>query len=359
MLKSSHPVNIEQEAATALRDALAAVPGIEDLVVDVANRSVDRGVDLICRLTFQGRSQGLVAAVKVGGQPRQVQSSLFDLKRHAEQNEAHLVPVFIAPYLSEEARALCTAHGVGYLDLHGNARIAFPGFFLSRTMAGKPAAERRELRSLFKPKSAAVLRRLLREPPRRWRVAELASETLVSLGHVSNVRTSLLDRGWAELSDGGMYLSRPNDLLDAWREAYAPPPQPSFTYYTTLHGSSLDDVLRKHATERSPDGAAILSAFSAARWLAPYGRTSTHTFYADQRGMDRLCEILGLTHADKGANVEVTVVDDVDLFRDAIEPAPGVRCTSAVQTYLDLSATGERGQEAAEHLRQEMLQWKE
>ena len=54
----------------------------------------------------------------------------------------------------------------------------------------------------------------------------------------------------------------------------------------------------------------------------------------------------------------MTVPKDIRLFRDTIEPAPGAVCTSAVQTYLDLWAAGERGQEAAEHLRQERLSWR-
>lgn len=40
-----------------------------------------------------------------------------------------------------------------------------------------------------------------------------------------------------------------------------------------------------------------------------------------------------------------------------IEPAPGIICTSAVQTYLDLAQAGERGGEAAKHLRLERLDW--
>jgi hypothetical protein len=40
-----------------------------------------------------------------------------------------------------------------------------------------------------------------------------------------------------------------------------------------------------------------------------------------------------------------------------VEAGPGVICTSAVQTYLDLTNAGERGKEAADHLRQEKLQW--
>jgi hypothetical protein len=53
----------------------------------------------------------------------------------------------------------------------------------------------------------------------------------------------------------------------------------------------------------------------------------------------------------------MTVLKDHGLFLDAVEPAPGVFCTSPVQTYLDLVVAGERPDEAAEHLRQELLAW--
>ena len=58
--------------------------------------------------------------------------------------------------------------------LGGNARIAFGGVFIERTVADKPVAEQRELKSLFRPKSAQVLRAMLRDPGRAWRVTELS-----------------------------------------------------------------------------------------------------------------------------------------------------------------------------------------
>ncbi len=48
---------------------------------------------------------------------------------------------------------------------------------------------------------------------------------------------------------------------------------------------------------------------------------------------------------------------DRGLLEDTVEPAPGAVCTGVIQTYLDLAAAGERGQEAAEHLRREQLKW--
>ena len=358
MVKKRDLVNIEKQALDALRKALADVPDIQALEVDVADPLAGSPVDLVCHITFNGQKRLLVGEVKSNGQPRHVQSALFELTRYVEKQQGSVTPIFVAPYLSEDARALCIDNNVGYLDLEGNARITFPGFFMSRSVAGKPTAERRELRSMFKPQSAAVLRTMLREPGKSWRVADLASAALVSVGHVSNVRNSLMDRGWAESTDKGVHLSNPDGLLDAWRDEYVPPTGERQKFYTTLHGSALEEALRNCGTALALDGIAILSSFSAATWQAPYARTGSHHFYADHEGVERLRKLLNLSSATRGENVQITVIDDIGLFRDSVEAAPGIHCTSLVQTYLDLYASGERGREAAEHLRHERLQWK-
>lgn len=73
--------------------------------------------------------------------------------------------------------------------------------------------------------------------------------------------------------------------------------------------------------------------------------------------MERLISGLKLSTTSKGANVTITVPNDEGIFLDAIEPAPGIVTTGVIQTYLDLTAQGERGQEAAEHLRNEWMEW--
>jgi hypothetical protein len=198
----------------------------------------------------------------------------------------------------------------------------------------------------------------LRRPDRAWRVADLAEGAQVSLGHVSNVRSALIDNEWAELSEGGLVLSKPDDLLDAWREAYESPAERREGFYTTLHGRLLDDAARHALGSKSESGQIAFASFSAAQWLAPYGRSGTHYFYAESDAIDRLKRDLKLTSVQKGENVVVMVPKDSGLFLDVVEPAPGAVCTSAVQTYLDLAQAGERGREAADHLRREKLSWK-
>jgi hypothetical protein len=102
---------------------------------------------------------------------------------------------------------------------------------------------------------------------------------------------------------------------------------------------------------------AALASFSAAHWIAPYARTGTQFFYADKIALERIKQGLRLSSSVKGENVIVSLPRDRGVFLDVYEPAPGIRCTSPIQTYLDLSKGGERGEEAAEHLRRMRLTW--
>lgn len=358
MLKEAAAVNeAEAHAGEALRRLLEKVPilQIEDIVFEAVSDRWEP--DLIAQLLVDGRRHMLICEYKSNGQPRYARPALLELRDYVAQRAPQATPVFIAPYISPAVRQLCEEKGVGYLDLEGNARIAFGGVFIERRVADMPVAERRELKSLFRPKSAQVLRTMLREPSRAWRVAELSEISGVSLGHVSNVRTGLIDREWARASDDGLVLSEPGALLDAWRDSYIAPPGERLRFYTLLHGSAFADAARGALRAEGGPGRAVFASFSAAQWLAPYGRTGTHYFFADEEGLSKLHAALKLVSVSNGENVVITVPKDLGLLADTIEPAPGAVCTSPIQTYLDLSIAGERGAEAAEHLRQERLSW--
>lgn len=348
---------MEIRAGEALRRLLERVPILQVEGIETEAVAGDWGPDLTVRLLVNGRRHLLICEYKSNGQPRYARSAILRLRNCIEQRHPEATPVFIAPYISPTVRQLCEEQGVCYLDLEGNARIAFRGVFIECTVTDKPAAEQRALKSLFRPKSAQVLRALLREPGRAWRVADLSEISGVSLGHVSNVRTGLIDREWARASEDGLVLSEPDALLDAWRDSYAAPSGERLRFYTPLHGSALEDASRSALRADDSPGRAAFASFSAAQWLSPYGRTGTHYFFADDEGLRKLREALKLTPTSKGENVVVIVPKDLGLLSDTVEPAPGAVCTSPVQTYLDLSIAGERGAEAADHLRRERLSW--
>lgn len=341
----------------SLLELLAQVPAIRG-VEPVLSRAWDAsGIDALVGLQLEERLQPLACAVLANGQPRHVRLALWELTHAIQRDCPDAIPLLIAPFLSPASQALCKEHKVAFLDQQGNARLVFDGVFIERVAAGKPASVRRDLKSLYTPKAAQVLRLMLRDPWRPWRITELAGKAEVSLGQVSNVRRGLLDREWATVTEEGLALKDPDALLDEWSEAYAGLGGKKNSYYTTLHGKGLEDAFLELFRDQRDRPGVLLASFTAAKWLAPYGRIATHNLLSQPAELEHLHKTLALQPAVNGANVVVTMPDHEGVFLDAVHPSPGIVCTSPVQTFLDLSAAGERGKEAAEHLRGKLLRW--
>lgn len=353
MLKEPVSVKeLEERAPDVLREALAHIPTLEPSGFEHLGGR-DEGVDFIFHVTHPDGDHVLACQVKSNGQPRHARAALLQLRNFIVHHHG-ATPVLIAPYLSTEVRKLCSEHGVSYLDLEGNCKIWFANTYIERLCATKSAAEKRELRSLFSPKAAAILRAMFRHPERSWRVADLSFRAEASFGQVSNVRQALLDREWAVAEADGLRLTKIDKLLDTWRDSYKQPGS-KHHFYTTLHGSSLDEAIRAALGQVEDNARIALGSFSAAKWLSPYARTSNEFFYADDEGMKILERELRLSPAGKGGNVTIVRTKESGIYLDTRKPAPGIVCTSPVQTYLDLWTSGERGQEAAEQLRRGML----
>ena len=185
----------ETQASKALEKLLREIPSLKLKKItfrDAGPRAHD--IDISVRVDISGQQHLLVCEVKQNGQPRYVREAIYQLQSYVTDLQKPATLVLIAPYLSPASRELCRENGVSFLDVEGNARLAFGTVFIDRLISDKPPSERREFKSLFMPKSARVLRVLLRNPKRVWRVVDLADAAAISLGHVSNVRTALLDR---------------------------------------------------------------------------------------------------------------------------------------------------------------------
>ena len=347
------------QAEHRLRELLAPLPlRLEQPVADQA------GVDLMVRLGEGDRRWTLVCEVKSNGQPRYIRMAAFQAREMAQRVTGSTYPVVVAPFISAESGAICRELGVGYADLAGNCRLAFGTVYIEKNVKKNTFMVKREQRSLFAPKSARVLRIMLGEPSREWKVAELAARVGVSYGQVSKVRKYLLDREWASGNWGGVRIAKPQALLEAWKQAYTPLHKARVRYYTLLHGEELQRAIREAFLSKALQGAhgrhALLSSFSAARWLAPYARIAGEYFCTDKEGEAQLKALLKLEPAAKGENITIDLVSDDGVFQEAIEAVPGLYCTGPIQTYLDLAAAGERGGEAAQHLFDERIapMWK-
>ena len=366
MLKSpqnSHS-DLEAQALTQLRALLQAVPFISlgNAIHEPAPIANGWRPDLALELQAGNDPWQLIVEFKSDGQPRHVRSAALQLKDYLRNHssDAHAYPVVIAPFISQASAEICKDAGVGFADLAGNCHIAFDRVFIEKSVAENPFRKRREQKSIFSTKNARMLRLLLADPNKLWRVAQLAEQAQVSLGQVSNLRRRLLDEEWAALEKDGLKIAKPRELLEAWRQAYRRENEASESFYTLLHGEALDNAVRAALEEAGHGEHAVLASYSAGGWLAPFSRVASLYLYADAQGEAILRKHLKLEPPGRGANVSLVRPKDDGVFLDRIEAAGGIWCTSPIQTYLDLAVSGERAAEAAEHLFNEKIapRWK-
>ena len=342
------------------------VPNIQ--IIGVCHQEqLASGYRLDARINFDHNESryALLMEMKPNGAPRFARSAVYQLEsyiahlhRSEHQNDTRqFIPMLVSPYLSPESRSICLDHNVAYLDLFGNAHLAFGPVYIERSVPDRPKSEARAQRSLFTPKAGAILRVLLRDPARAWRVTDLAEAANASLGHVSNIRKALLDQEWIAIQDDGLVLVQPDALLKSWRENYRQPTDLRTTGYTILHGDQLRNRLSGSLSPGPQPPRAICASNSAAQWIAPYVRGGTHSFYADEPGARILQETLQLTHAAQGANVILRIPKDETLFEDAVQPVPGIYCANPIVTYLDLWTGNDRDREAADHLAAKCFPW--
>jgi len=173
--------------------------------------------DLVIKVSLATTEQVIIADIRSSGQPRIAREAVNQLYRYRDESPG-MYGVFMAPFISSQAAAICEKSGIGYSDLAGNCRLVFGQVYIERRDWPNPSIVKRELRSLFTPKASRILSVLLADPKRSWKVLELAKEARVSLGQASNVKKLLEDREWIEQSAKWMGLSQPDKLRAAWAD---------------------------------------------------------------------------------------------------------------------------------------------
>ena len=353
VVKGGEQQNASSQALEALRRAFADVPSARlapDTRVTREVRDLSGRPELLLRLDLPGGPQTLAVEVLRSGEIRAVREALdrvFRLRNGIP--EARFI--LVAPYLSERAAELCAQEGVSYCDLSGNCRLALDPVFIRREGFPNAFARKRDLRTLFSPKAARVLRVMLVQPRRPWRLQVLASEARVSLGQVANVKSVLLEREWAIAGQDGLALTDPAAALAEWagNVRYT---RPTVRDYYSLAG--VGEVESSLGSACQAEGASwALTSFSAAARLAPQVRYQRATAYV--AGVpDEVARRLGLKEVTSGANVRLLEPADEGVFY-GVEEVDGLPIVSAVQCYLDLRSEPGRGAEAAETLLKEVL----
>lgn len=345
----------EPQFEALLRGLLGRVPFVKlvSLKKDakVSPQSHERA-DRLAQVTAGDRKWTLVVEERRLGQPREVRTAALQLERYLRDlpPDAPRYGVLLAPFISEESAKICAEAGIGYADLAGNARLSFDQVFIETRSPDNPFREKRETRSLFAPRATRVLRVLLQGPLRPWKVADLAGSASVSLGWASAVRQQLLAREWAAEEPGGLRVTKPTAVLEAWVKADDWAKRTRTHEYSVLLNEPLE--LAEKLKEALANEPPVFTQWIAGWLRHPYTEPVVVTAYVKNLPDEGLIKekLLGRRVTGGGGRLRLVLPKDEGVLHPQ-QTAQGFQLVSDVQIYLDLQQAGLRADEQAEELR--------
>jgi hypothetical protein len=347
MLKSTE---IRRQIAQRLRDLFPKAKGWEETA---ELRIGSQVADLAIKLRLGEQERVLVVEVSSLGQPRQIRAAVTRLSEIRREMPA-AYPVAAAVYIGPQSARILKDNNLGYVDLSGNCHLAFDNVLIEKEGKRNLRPSTRPLRSLFAPRATRVVRALLAEPARAWRLEELAKAADVSLGHSHNVVKRLEDLRWLARDDGQrIHLSKPADLLEGWCESYSYRLNEMTSYFAPerLTRKFMGELARAAVAEGRRyaftlnAGAALVASQPRVPAIHCYLEGDPAPVAA-RLGLRRTAEADGALH--------LLVPYDSGVFYGVLEKA-GLVVVSLPQLYADLKSYERRGSEQADHLRREAM----
>lgn len=355
---------LEDKVIRAFVQALPdLLPGCKVLNIREQPRVGSVVPDLVLRAKVGNMEKTFVCEAKPRGEPRYFMEALglFSL---AAKSLPEAYPLFIAPTISEEGKALCRKAGVGFITLRGEAFLQFDSVYVdreygassfpimkARSVAGllKEAGEPQKIRKLpipFSPKATRVLRVLLENPKESWTIARLSNEAQVALRMVSLAVNWLSDKLLVTKERGAIKLAKPKELLDLWAERYRFREMNRIVgYYSPDRNfEEFKDRLRKLPEDWKERYA--LTIYGGAALVAPYLRWNVNYLYI-QGDAKEWIDALELKPVESGANMILAAPFDDFVFYKT-QKKDGVTVASSIQLYLDLFNFNDRAREQAE-----------
>ena len=255
--------------------------------------------------------------------------------------------MLMAPYISDSTAELLRSNNLSYMDLCGNCYILTKRMVIRFEGKSNKYVEKREKKHyLSKSSSAAsaIIRTMLDDPDRYWKVKDLSEKSGKGLGTVSNVKSFLRDKDWLDEHDKGFRLKNISELLHEWSRDYHKTDSLVKEYYSF---DSIAETEKKISDwNMAHDNDAILGGFSAAARYAPVVRYNRVNVYVKEQSLYEFVKDNDLEPVQSGGNIIVTIPHD-DTPCTFSKSVNNSLVTSPAQTIIDLLGMPNRGEEAA------------
>lgn len=293
------------------------------------------------------------------GWPQDVRLAAADV---AERWPANVV--LLARRLSPGAIEWLRARGANWADGTGQARILGPdGLVVIREPSPSPPNKRGSSTPTWSKSAIATAEAILANEDRALHATELANETGWSVPQTANVLKAFDEQGWTVKRGATRGPSAHRQLVDAggmlaaWSAAVAEERRPT----RLAHRATRDAMKLLHddlgpVLERGTRWA--VSGWAGLELAAPFATAtpSLHIYVAqgDFAGpLSDAIEEAGLREVDEGGRVVFWAGDPRVL--DLAWRTRGMPIVSTPRLYADLSSLGARGQDAADHVREQLI----
>lgn len=323
------------ESISVLKELLGRVPVVED--IQIADES-EHGFTVILQERGSGSFEIHVTCLK-----RAVPSSV---KEVVSQSNGQLYCIIMAPYISDASAKICETYGVGYCDLSGNCLIQMDSIYISNKGNPNRYPVENHAKTIFKSSAkttSLILRELMKDVSKRWKIKELAEKVGCSIGMVSRVKTYLCEQSWAVMDSSGLHITDAESLMKEWSRAYEIPE--AISCYTIESIPRFEE--KCYAAYRNNGVSLCLTGFSGGVRYAPVVRYTKAHVWVDRKDITDFLNLTECKKVDSGANVTVYLADSDEVFVDCREINQST-VASPVQVYLDCMQLKGRGEEMAE-----------
>ena len=360
-------LNIDSELVASLSASLATVPGAQLEDVSWEKEIGERlRPDAIIKTMIGDRVLFFVAETRGDVYPRDAREVVWQLKRYHQDlkpSNRHYVPMILANSVSDGARAFLQEEHVSYHDLSGSLYVQAEDVYILIERPKPKRAKRRDV-GVFRGSRAQVLHSLFARMGEWVTGTEIAKQAGVSPATVSQTFIELERRDWLEVRGEGpakrRRLSRPDALLDAWRESILNGPKAKRTRYYVPRMNPEEMV--KQIEQEAPYANIDLEFTGqfAAQSYTPFlsNVPDLAVRVRGKRACEMLLSILNARKVSEGANLIVIDASSNKLSRASSEDGEERLLASPLQVYLDLLEDHGRSREMAEHLRSQKLAWR-
>jgi hypothetical protein len=366
-----------QSLREGLESGTIVPPGVQARIVamqpsfEVAGRRVQ--VDAIVEFTVKDLPNKPIKAViemKSRLTPMVLEGAIYQVLGYRNELQksgtfTDLYPMVAAPYISDSVQRRCKELGVGYVDLNGTFALIRNDVYVDIVRPATMFKNPQGVKNIFSSRSRRIVRVLLVNPYKAYRLEELASEARLSIGQVFQVTRRLQEDGLLDRTHQGRVLTKPRKLLRLFAQEiksdYAHN-RSVFNAFSETPPAQFAQFLRETCEHKG-----VRCAFTLASGLEPNERNVREEITAAYLNVspENLRNDLQLEAVGKGANVMLMMPPESDntdaggVFYRPRNLTNGLTGVNPVQLYVDFTLHGSRGEEQADFLIEHALGFRE